>query len=221
MKTYKIYRWAYEDSIDSITVPDNAVFYEIVNFDNPKNTEYGLVTQNRYIAIVPYNKEDWKAMQEAERQSLTMSLYNISNKYVVIYLKDVYPISKDFPLTENMTFPVCYLKVRAIKQVRDFYKSIKEISAMTKEDQENYLRPVISYVKINGFSKNFKDKLDVTRIDVGSWLDERKVMRIQREDETVEETIGENAFIKLDKSDNTEFNASYNHVSSQMRNENL
>lgn len=221
MKTYKIYRWAYEDSIDTVTVPDNAVFYEIMSFDNPKNTEYGIVKQNRYIAVFPYDEKEWKSLQKAEGQSYTMAAYNISDKHVVIYLKDAYPISKDFPLTDNLTFPVCYLKVRGIKQIKDVEKSFDEVVAMAKAEQKNYLRPVISYVKINGFSKNFKDRLDVTRVDVGSWLDERKMMRIARGDETIEEALSGNSFMKIDKSYAVQFTRAYNHVASQMKNENL
>lgn len=206
MDTYKIYRWAYHDQVEQITVPNNTTFHVLDSFDNFKETEYGSVNQNTYIALILYTKENWDILKKSKKQTLALDCYDISDKWIVIILKDVCKIDDGFPLSENkFEFPECYLKIRATKQVRTDEKSLEEIVKMSKSEQDDYFRPIISYIKIHGFSKEHYGKLDVTRVDVGSWLDNRNVLNVEREEETISEALGYNKYIKTDKSDEQEF----------------
>lgn len=206
MKTYKIYRFAYRDCLEQITVPDNTVFHVLDRHEQFKETEYGKINQNDYIALILYTKENWNILSKSENQTLTLNYYNVSDKWIVIILRDVSKIDENFPLSNDLLiFPECYIKIRAINQIQSNEKSLKEIVNMSKSEQDTYIRPVISYIKIHGFSKKQYGLLSVTRVDTGSWVDEQKIYNICREDESISEVLGCNNFIETDKCDEQEF----------------
>lgn len=218
MNTYKIYRWAYHDQVEQITVPNNTTFHVLDSFDNFKETEYGSVNQNTYIALILYTKENWNILKNSKKQTLALNYYNISDTWIVIILKDVCKIDNVFPLSdEKLKFPECYIKIRATKQVLVNEKSLEEIVKMSKSEQDAYFRPIIGYIKIHGFSKERYGHLDVTRVDVGSWLDGRKIYNIEREDESVYEVLGYNNFIKTDKCSEQEFLSALTNVFNSMK----
>lgn len=218
MKTYNIYRIAYEDQVEQVIVPDFTTFHILDSFDNFKETKYGSINQNTYIALILYTNENWNILKNSKKQTLALDYYNISDKWIVIVLKDVCKIDDKFPLSdENLDFPECYLKVRATRQIDDCDKTLEEIMNMSEAEKESYFRPVISYVKIHGFSKNIDGQLDVTRVDVGTWIDKRNIYKISRENERIAEVLGSNNFIRTDKSDEQEFLSAFTNIINQMK----
>lgn len=218
MEKHKIYRWAFRDQIEDLTIPDGTMFHVLVSHDNYKDTIYGAINQNTYIAIIPYTKEDWDLIKKAKHQTIALEYYNVSNKHIVMILKDVCKIKDTFPLSdEKIEFPESYILLRGSKQIKSEDKSLEEICKMSEQEKKNWFFPVIAYVKIHGMSSNIDSKLDVTMVNVGSWIDDRKVFSIERCDFDVDKLLESTAFIKVDNSYKAQFIRAFNQVSSEMK----
>lgn len=220
MKEYKIYRYAYKDTVDSIFVPDETVFFMTYSFNNPKQTEHGEVVQNRYLAVVDYNKENVKILKH-KKQSLNLDVFYLPNKYIFIVLDNVYPLSEDFPLTNTSpSIETTYFVTRAKSQVPDSSESLTDIinkmKGMSEVDRKNYIHPIIYYQKVNGFDKYDYEQLDVTTIVVGSWLNKKEQLRIERDNVRITDVLQNSTFIVNDVSDEQEFNDAFKRVVSLM-----
>lgn len=214
MKTYNIYRYAYEDEVNQITVPDDVKFHLINSFDNWKETKYGKVCQNKYLAVIPYRIQSLNVLENTENQSINMDWYDISKKYIVIILNDVYPLSEDFPLEEGLPkLNVSYIKVRAIKQHNEYTNrnsdKLKDLSKMKPLEVKDLLCPVIQYIKIHGIDKDDPNKFDVTIVHVGNWIDDRNVSKIERESIDIEKILMSSTFEKVEGSSKKEFEKSF------------
>ena len=217
MKKYKIYRWAYVSQVEEVIVPNNTVFHILESSDFAKDTEYGKVSLYSYVAVIPYTVDNWKLLNDSEGQSLAIHCYNVADEHIIIVLANVFALDPEFPLSkEKWNFPVSYITLRAIHQIKNTDKSLKEILKLSKEEQEKWFEPIFCYIKIHGVSKTTPSKLDATFIYVNSWIENRKVLDILREDRRIEDIFKHNNFIKPAKSSYEEFNKAFRFTLEQM-----
>lgn len=210
MKRYTIYRYAYQDTVDQIFVPDETKFFLVQSWGNPKETEYGTVMPNKYLAVVPYDKKVYKIIMNAH-QSYNMEIVKLGDKYIFIILNDVYPLSKDFPLTDEApTIDTVYLKVRGSSQTKNESKFDMDFSGMSEEEIKDVLMPTIYYQKVNGFDVYDYEKINITSIVVGNWLNDLPNYEISRNDERILEALRNTKFIKVEPSTKEEFEEQFN-----------
>lgn len=215
MKKYKIYRFAYVDETEMIEVPNDTKFFLLYSTNREKVTDYGVVKQNDYIAVMNYDKELFAKLELRNQSSINMDLYNIGKKYIFIILRDVYPLSKNFPLTEEApVIDTFYIKTRVIPKSIDksIFGSIKE--GMTEEEIKDILMPPIYYQKVNRFDNDDKNYLDVTNVVVGSqYNDDMEVMEIERNSYRIHEIFPLNTNrLKAEPSTKEEFEKHFNEL---------
>lgn len=209
MKRYTIYRYAYQDTVDQIFVPDETQFFLTQSIGKPKETEYGTVMPNNYLGVVDYDKKTYTTMMKA-KQSYSMEIVNVGNKYIFIIMNDVYPLSKDFPLTETPpTIDTVYIKTRAAHQVSTNKMLDMDFSKMSEEEIKDLLMPVIYYQKINGFDVYDYSKLNITSVVMGNWVNELPNYEINRTDERILDVLRNNKFFKVEPSTKEEFDVKF------------
>lgn len=225
MKNYKIYRYAYVDEVNTITVPDETTFYLADSFHIARETEYGKVYQNTYIAIVKYSKENLNTLEMTpeHRQSYSMETFPVADKLIIIKLTDVYPLSDDFPITKELpTTGDVYIKCRAKKQINKY--SSMSLPELLKEFDENHttemidaIHPTVQYIKIHGFNPYQPIKLVCSQVTVGSWVDEREVLEIDKSSIYIENVLRDNVTLTIDKSSEDEYNETFEKVIEKIR----
>lgn len=215
MKKYEIYRYAYVDETEMIEVPDDTKFYLLGSAGIKKVTDYGVVMQNDYIAVMNYNKQLFAKLELRNQGSISMDLYNIGKKYIFIILRNVYPLSKKFPLTkEAPIIDTFYVKTRVIPKStnKSIFDTVKE--GMSEEEIKDILMPAIYYHKVNGFDVDDKNYLDVTNIVVGSqYNDDMEVMEIERNSFRIHEIFPlKTSRLKVEPSTKEEFEKRFNEL---------
>lgn len=216
MKKYEMYRYAYINEVEIIKVPDDVKFFLLHSTRIEKVTDYGVVTQNDYIAIIDYDKSIFTKLELQNESFVNMEIINVGKKYIFIILRDVYPISKNFPIIEEApVIDTFYIKTRTILKSssnKSVFNDIKE--GMTEEEIKDLLMPAIYYQKVNGFDKDDKNYLDVTNIVVGSQYNtDMEVMSIERNSYRIHEIFPLNTNrLKVEPSTKEEYEKHFNEL---------
>lgn len=215
MKKYEIYRYAYVDETETIEVPDNVKFFLLHSTGLKKVTDYGVVTQNDYIAVIDYDKSMLAKLELRNESSINTEIVNAGKKYIFIILRGVYPISKNFPTTEEApTIDTFFIKTRIINNSsnKSIFDSVKE--GMTEEEIKDILMPAIYYQKVNEFDKDDKNYLDVTNVVVGSQYNtDMEVMSIERNSYKIHEIFPLNTNrLKVEPSTKEEYDKHFNEL---------
>lgn len=171
IKEYKIWRFAYKSHEDKIYVPEGVKFYcfnkessiESFNYDIAQGYKR-IYPNQRWIAVIPWSEEIERMSHNFHYdicghkdnytyiQSLALQSYNINNKYMIWFLEQIYPLSEDWPETEERpTFKPQYIKVRLtdVPEKLDIDKIIKKELELPSYDE---LFPIGEYFKLDRVS---------------------------------------------------------------------
>lgn len=224
-KTYKIYRFAYTDEVNSLIVPEDTKFYELQKSEKEYGSRVQGVTGNfhncTYIAMIPWSKENEHCLEDSESQTLNLDCYNIANKWLYVKVDNMCPLSNDFPVIEFFPMEVLnmeplYIKYRAMNQVldsealtrkREEYFEALHNDGVTEEELLDIMCPVVEYIKINRINEEYPTQFECVSVQTGSWLDDRYVCQIKKELVDIKDLIVKNKFIKTIPSNEREFNA--------------
>ena len=181
IKKYKIWRFAYTNYIDELILPSNLKLYQLDKSFDVANMYYYAkeidkeVINMSYVGAIPYTDEAWKILHD-NKQTLNIECYNIFNNDIIVHVNQIYPLTNDFPITDEYPhIGVSYFEQRnrVDRDTDDYIRFHKKNK--NNSNYENLLKdffyPVVKYVKIQNIDKEFPFKLDVYEVILPSKLD--------------------------------------------------
>ena len=182
IKKYKIWRFAYTSYIDELILPSEMKLYQLDKSFDVSDMYYAKevdkeVIKQSYIGTMKYSDEAWKILND-NNQTLNIECYNIFDNDIVVHVDQVYPLTDDFPVTDEYpSIGISYFEQRTcINQISDeewnnFYEENKN-KPNYAHLLKDYLYPISKYVKIQGIDKKFPLMLDVYEVILTTKLDD-------------------------------------------------
>ena len=180
-KKYKIWRFAYTSCVDELILPTNMKLHQLHKPFDVCNIFYYAkeidreVVNYSYIGAIPYSKEAWKILHN-NKQTLNIKCYNIFDNDIVVHVDQIYPLTDDFPVTDEYPhIGVSYFEERNYVD-GDIYDYIKFHDKNKEKPNyeklaEDFFYPVTKYVKIQGIDEKFPLMLDVYEVILTTKLD--------------------------------------------------
>ena len=182
-KKYKIWRFAYTSHVDELILPSELKLYQLNRKYEEMDIRYHADEIDRdvincsYIGTMSYSDEAWKILHNS-KQTLNVECYNIFDNDIIVHVNQVYPLSDDFPVTDEYpTIGVSYFEQRNYADRGDIDDYIKFHNKNKEKPDyeklaEDFFYLVTKYVKIQGIDKKFPFKLDVYEVILTSRLDD-------------------------------------------------
>ena len=183
IKKYKIWRFAYTSCVDELILPADMKLYQLNKPFDVCNIYYYAdeidkeVVNYSYIGAMPYSDEAWKILHDY-KQSLNIKCYNIFDNDIVVHVDQVYPLTDDFPVTDEYPhIGTSYFEQRNYADGGDIYDYIKFHNKNKEKPDyeklaEDFFYPVTKYIKIQGIDKKFPLMLDVYEVILTTKLDD-------------------------------------------------
>lgn len=230
-KEYKIWRFVYNSYIDKILIPNDVKLY-CINKDRSDelsihNDELNKPIWNEtYIAVMPYSKELWELSHD-HRQSCNLCQFNVNNQYIIWLLDQIYPISDDFPETDEVPIVpvsfICYRMKRVKYNTDEYLEKLKQINKMGLSPIGKELKlkdtfmPVYEYVKIHGLDKKYKGHLDITSVTVKSWIDGTPYFNIRRQSLNIKDVLWPRKDEHIERVTELKYNYIFDEVIKQLK----
>ena len=181
IKKYKIWRFAYTSYIDELILPSNLKLYQLDKSFDVANMYYYVkeidkeVINMSYVGAIPYTDEAWKILHN-NKQTLNIECYNIFNNDIIVHVNQIYPLTNDFPITDEYPhIGVSYFEQRnrVDRDTDDYIRFHKKNKNNPDYEKlaEDFFYPVTKYVKIQGIDKKFPLMLDVYELILTTKLD--------------------------------------------------
>ena len=179
-KKYKIWRFAYLSHVDELILPSEMKLYQLDKSFDACNIYYAdeidkEVFNYSYVGTMPYSDEAWKILHD-DKQTFNINCYNIFDNDIVVHVNQVYPLTDDFPVTDEYPhIGTSYFEQRNRVDIDTddyikFHNKNKE-KPDYKKLEEDFLYPVTKYIKIQGIDKKFPLMLDVYEVILTTKLD--------------------------------------------------
>ena len=180
-KKYKIWRFAYLSHVDELILPSEMKLYQLDKSSDVANMYYYAdeidkeVFNYSYVGTMPYSDEAWKILHD-DKQTFNINCYNIFDNDIVVHVDQVYPLTDDFPVTnEYPHIGTSYFEQRnrVDRDTDDYIKFHNKNKEKPdyKKLEEDFLYPVTKYIKIQGIDKKFPLMLDVYEVILTTKLD--------------------------------------------------
>ena len=181
-KKYKIWRFAYTGCVDELILPADMKLYQLDKSFDACNIYYAdeidkEVFNYSYVGTMQYSDEAWKILHD-DKQTFNVNCYNIFDNDIVVHVDQVYPLTDDFPVTDEYPhIGTSYFEQRNYADGGDIYNYIKfhnknKEKPDYKKLEEDFLYPVTKYIKIQGIDKKFPLMLDVYEVILTTELDD-------------------------------------------------
>ena len=182
-KKYKIWRFAYTSCVDELILPADMKLYQLHKPFDVCNIYYYAdeidkeVVNYSYVGTMPYSDEAWKIFHDY-KQTLNIKCYNIFDNDIVVHVDQVYPLTDDFPVTDEYPhIGISYFEQRNYADGGDIYDYIKFHNKNKEKPDyeklaEDFFYPVTKYIKIQGIDKKFPLMLDVYEVILTTKLDD-------------------------------------------------
>lgn len=182
-KKYKIWRFAYTGCVDELILPADMKLYQLNKPFDVCNIYYYAdeidkeVINYSYVGAMPYSDEAWKILHD-NKQTLNIKCYNIFDNDIVVHVDQVYPLTDDFPVTDEYPhIGTSYFEQRNYADGGDIDDYIKFHNKNKEKPDyeklaEDFFYPVTKYIKIQGIDKKFPLMLDVYEVILTTKLDD-------------------------------------------------
>ena len=182
-KKYKIWRFAYTSCVDELILPADMKLYQLHKPFDVCNIYYYAeeidkeVVNYSYVGTMPYSDEAWKILHDY-KQTLNIKCYNIFDNDIVVHVDQVYPLTDDFPVTDEYPhIGISYFEQRNYADGGEIYDYIKFHNKNKEKPDyeklaEDFFYPVTKYIKIQGIDKKFPLMLDVYEVILTTKLDD-------------------------------------------------
>ena len=180
-KKYKIWRFAYLSHVDELILPSEMKLYQLDKSSDIANMYYYAkeidkeVVNYSYVGTMPYSDEAWKILHDY-KQTFNIKCYNIFDNDIIVHVNQVYPLTDDFPVTDEYPhIGISYFEQRnrVDRDTDDYIRFHKKNKNNPDYEKlaEDFFYPVTKYVKIQGIDKKFPLMLDVYELILTTKLD--------------------------------------------------
>lgn len=160
-KEYNVYRFAYQNDISKVWVPDGVKFYcfnkerSLAQFEKDKVDPFFMkdgktcvkYPNQHWMAVIPYSEEVWKSSQNMHYdicghkddfpriQGFVLKSYNLNDIWIIWDLEQCCPLGENWPeTTEFPTIGINYVKHRAKKVYFDTYQILSIVDLLNKNN---------------------------------------------------------------------------------------
>lgn len=220
IKKYKIWRFAYTSCVDELILPADMKLYQL---NKPFDVYYAdeidkEVVNYSYVGAIPYSDEAWKILHN-NKQTLNIKCYNIFDNDIVVHVDQVYPLTDDFPVTDEYPhIGISYFEQRNyVDEEGDIYDYIKFHNKNKEKPDyeklaEDFFYPVTKYVKIQSIDKKFPLMLEVYEVILTTKLDDIPFEGLIHTSKNIDNVLPSkyNSRVKGKKITQSQYNFAYN-----------